>query len=200
MRTESFKSVTVPILTAALISAPASALAEDRIVPDTYKAVTVNMAPADVELKADVLRWSTDEQRAAVIEALALEEGVAEALRDLPTMGVVWRSGSAVGHSIKYSHREVLDDGSERITLLTDRPIGFTSFKPWTADDTGEATALEYAVLQWTTGATGTFSLGAEVIVDAAGNAVGLERSDRPALLSDIRKEPKPYWAVGADD
>ena len=186
-------------IAAALITMQAPVAAQERRIPDTYKAVTVNMSPADVELKADVLRWASDAERTAVIEALALEEGVAEALRDLPTLGIVWRSGSAVGHSIKYSHREMLDDGSEHITLLTDKPIGVTSFNPWTANDTGAATDLEFGVIELTTGADGTFSLGAEVLVDAEAGTIALEPAGRPLLLAEARKEPRPYWATSDD-
>ena len=49
----------------------AGVAAEERPVPDTFTAVTTNMQPADVELKADILAWSTAEQRQQVIAALA---------------------------------------------------------------------------------------------------------------------------------
>ena len=62
--------------------------AQERPVPDTYTAVTANMSPDGVELKADVIRWSSSEERAAVIAALTAEEP-AMALRELPTAGVV---------------------------------------------------------------------------------------------------------------
>lgn len=193
--TATLKSVNLYALGAVMALTPLVVGAQDRPVPDTYKAVTAHMSPAGVELKIDVLRWSTDEQRGAVVEAISRDEGVAAALRDLPSLGVVWRSGSAVGHSIKYAHRETMADGSEHITLVTDKPVGATSFNPWTADDTGEATSLEFSVLEFTTGGSGTMSLGAEVLVDAATETIALERAARPALLTNVRKEPRPYWA-----
>ena len=125
--------------------------AEDRPVPDTYLAVTAHMTPADVELKADVLRWSSEDERKAVIAALQSEEDPAAALSALPTVGVVWRSGSAVGHSIKYAQRADTADG-QRITLVTDKTIGATSFVPWKADNPVTDATLDYSVVEMTVG------------------------------------------------
>jgi len=185
---------------AAVLAAPALVDAQERTVPDTYKAVTVNMTPADVELKADVIRWSAEDERAAVIAVLAEAENAesaAEALGGLPTLGVVWRSGSPVGHSIKYAHRTTSPDGSERITLVTDKRIGSTSFEPWTAGDGSTEAPLAYSVVEMVTGenAEGTLSLGAEVVIDTASGTISLDRGARAPLLTNVTREPKPYWA-----
>lgn len=170
--------------------------AQERPVPDTYTAVTTNMSPADVELKADILDWSTADQRSAAIEALAAEDPVA-ALRDLPTLGIVWRSGSVVGHSVKYAHRAELEDGGEQIVLLTDRRIGSTSFTPWRANDAPDAEPMEYSVIELRTGsaAAGTLSLGADIVVDADDALITLDAAGRESLLTEVTKQPKPYWA-----
>ncbi|HUF72715.1 MAG TPA: hypothetical protein VMR74_07445 [Gammaproteobacteria bacterium] len=190
-------SALVIILGIPALVAPAQA--QEQPVPDTFLAITTNMTPADAELKADVIRWSTDEERAAVIAALQSEEDRAAALRELPTVGVVWRSGSAVGHSIKYAHRSEGENGGERITLVTDRPIGFTSFRPWEADDPATDAALDYSVVEMTIGdgdaGQGMMSLSAPVTIDADAGVVSLEPVDAPALLTNVREAPKPYWA-----
>jgi hypothetical protein len=174
--------------------APAPASAQARPVPDTYKAQTVNMSPADIELKADVLGWSGDQDREAVVAALGQEDPAA-ALRELPTLGVVWRSGSAVGHSIKYAHRTTAADGSETLTLVTDKAIGATSFAPWSADQPATDAELDYSVIEMTTNGEGTMSLAAPVVIDEALNIVSLDEREGPAILTNVRKEPKPYWA-----
>ncbi|MDX1562373.1 MAG: hypothetical protein R3305_05575 [Gammaproteobacteria bacterium] len=177
--------------------------AQERRVPDTYTAITTNMTPAGVELKADILEWSDDDARAAVIDALAAEDPVA-ALKELPTAGVVWRSGSAVGHSVKYAHRETLANGDQQITLVTDRVIGSTSFNPWTAgDDATVNEELGYSVVEMnvaTDGSgTGTMSLAAEIVIDPAANTIGLAPdASAPSLLADVALQPKPYWAEGS--
>jgi len=184
------------MLAAGLVPAAGMA-AEDRPVPDTYTAVTTNMQPAGVELKADILGWSTDEQRQQVIAALSADDPVS-ALRALPTRGIIWRSGSVVGHAIKYAYRSLLDDGGEKITLVTDRRIGSTSFTPWVADDGPAAVPLDYSVVEFRTGADagGTLSLGAAIVVDAEAGLVGLDPGDRAPLLTQVQKQPLPYWAT----
>jgi hypothetical protein len=185
------------ILGIAALAAPASA--QDQPVPDTFLALTTNMTPADAELKADVIRWSTDEERAAVIAALQSDDDPAAALKELPTVGVVWRSGSAVGHSIKYAHRGEAANGGERITLVTDRPIGFTSFRPWEADAPATDAALDYSVVEMTIdggdAGRGTMSLSAPVVIDADAGLVSLAPVEAPPLLMNVREAPKPYWA-----
>ena len=176
-----------------------AAVAQERRVPETYTAVTQNMTPAGVELRADVLNWSTDEERAAAIEAMAAEDPRA-ALTALPTAGVVWRTGSPVGHAIKYAHRREIPDGGEVVTLVTDRPIGSSSFTPWVAEPPAE-TALAYSVVELAVPAAGsgegTMAIAAEVRIDAAAATVALDRSGRTAVLGDVVKQPKPYWATG---
>lgn len=173
--------------------------AQERRAPDTYTAVTTNMTPAGVELRADVVRWSTDDERAAAIAAMGAEDPTA-ALRALPTAGIVWRSGSAVGHSIKYAHRRQAADGGEIVTFVTDRPIGSSSFTPWIAETPAD-TALAYSVIELTVpaagGGEGTMSIAAEARIDTAAATVALDRGTRLAVLSDVVKQPKPYWAAG---
>lgn len=176
--------------------------AQERQVPDTYTAVTTNMTPADVTLKADVLEWSDESARTAVIDALAAEDPSA-ALTELPTVGVVWREGSAVGHALKYAHRTMTSDGAERVVLVTDKPVGATSFNQWSAGDAA-AEELGYSVIELIPGGdgggTGTMSLAAEVVIDAETNTLSLARAEGdPALLSEVKLEPKPYWVNDGD-
>jgi len=184
-------------LVATLGPGAAAADAQGRPVPETYTAITTNMQPAGVELKADILDWSTAEQRAAAIAALESADPAA-ALRELPTLGIVWRSGSVVGHAIKYAVRNELPDGGEQITLVTDRRIGSTSFTPWVADDAEGEETLAYSVVEFRTGADsgGTLSLAAEISIDADGGLITLEPGSRAPLLTSIEKQPKPYWAT----
>lgn len=188
---------TLSVLAVALSlgSVSARAEAQERKVPDTYKAVTTNMTPSDVELKADILQWSTEDERAAVIAALMDAEDPSAALGKLPTIGVVWRKGSAVGDAIKYATRTTAADGSERITLVTDKRIGATSFNPWQADDPSADAGLGYSVIQMSTSGEGTMSLGAKLVIDAETHTVSLDQGSQPPLLTKVRKEPKPYWA-----
>jgi hypothetical protein len=190
---------------AADIAAPA-AFAQKRVAPDTYTAVTTHMTPSGVTLKADILEWSGEDARAAVIEALQGEDPSAS-LTDLPTVGVVWRDGSAVGTAIKYAYRAAEPNGGERVVLVTDKLLGATSFRSWTVDTGGAAAAdgaaaesLDYSVLELNRPrdgeGAGTISLAAEVVIDAGAGLVSLRpEPGAPMLLTAVALAPKPYWA-----
>jgi hypothetical protein len=179
------------------IALTAPAKAEERAIPDTYLAATTNMTPADVELKADILHWSTDEERAGVVAALGSDDPSA-ALGELPSMGAIWRSNSSVGNAIKYAHRTRTPDGAEVVTLVTDRRIGYSHFIPWEADAPVTDESPEYSVIEMVVGGDagyGTMSLSADIRIDTANNLISLEPGDGEPLLTNARMAPKPYWA-----
>lgn len=183
----------------AIGSVNATASGQERVVPDTYLAVTTNMTPADVELKADILHWSTADERQAVIAALQTEDPSA-ALRELPSMGVIWRSNSSVGNAVKYAHKTETDSGGEIVTLVTDRPLGYSHYLPWQADEPQAGAALEYSVVQLVVDTEqnghGTLSLAATVDIEADTGLVGLDSGAAAPLLTNVRLAPKPYWAA----
>jgi len=178
-----------------------TAVSQERTVPDTFTAITTNMQPAGLKLKIDVTKWSSDDERAAVVEALQSEEDVAAALEKLPSGGAVWREGSAVGHSVKYAHREKMSDGTERITIVTDAPLDSYSFQPWELAGGQEEKKLPYAVVELHLDASGngsgSLSIAADVEIDDAAKMVTLAGFDDSAnrVLTKAKLEPKPYWA-----
>ncbi len=190
--------VTVPL-------AASSAASQERVVPDRYVATTTNMTPDGLTLSIDVKEWSSDEARAAVIEAIQSDNDVAAAMRELPSVGVVWREGSGVGHSLKYAHRRTADDGSEIVTFVTDTRLDKFSFKPWEITHANVSQELPYSVIELRLGAdgesgAGTLAMAADVELDLERHLVGLEAADPQALvLSDARLEPKPYWASNSE-
>ena len=218
----------------ALALVPDMAMAQARPVPDTFTATTTGMTPAGVTLRIDVLEWSDDAARAAVISALTSDEAetptddgaetatddaaetptdddaeTADLLAELPTVGYLWADGSAVGYALKYAHRASSGDGDgERVTFVTDKPLGAYGFKPWAASaqlsakDQPSSNALGYSVIELRLdgedGGAGTISLAADVIFDQEAQTVSLAQGD-PAtnVLTGARREPKPYWAQG---
>lgn len=175
---------------AAAVAKPAPA------VPDRFTAKTGAMTPAGVGLRVDVTRWSDDAGRAAVVAALGSDNPLV-ALSKLPTLGYVWTDGMPLGMSIKYARRVPMGDG-ERITLVTDRPLGAYSYKPWAVNPPLVAKELPYGVLELYLDrdgkGSGTLSLAADVKIDAAAALVTLA-DDAPRLLDDAKLEPKPYYA-----
>jgi hypothetical protein len=190
-----------PLLAAVALTATGILMAQDTTLPDRYTAVTANMMPSGVTLRVDITRWSSDEERKDVVAALNGADDPAAALLELPAVGVVWRSGSAVGTRVKYAQRQTTEEGDERVTLVTDRVLG-PSFRPWTVDGSVAEDALAYTVIEMNLPAagagTGTLSLSATVVADPESMTVALVRqSTDPALLTDVVHVPKPYWAEG---
>ena len=180
----------------------ASGAAPERDVPDTYTAVTANMKPSGVTLRFVVTQWSNGAQRADVVAALNDAEDPVAALAELPTMGIVWRSGSAVGTLIKYADRQTVANGDEVVTLVTAKPLGPMS-RPWVADDASQSAPSQYSVVQMNVNAqgtgVGTISLAADVLVEPESTKVSLDRGETVApLLTEVARVPKPYWAQGS--
>lgn len=180
---------------AATAPVKAALTAVPRIAVERFSAVTTAMSPSDVTVRFDLLRWSDDESRAGAVAALG-EPDPAAALRKLPTLGHVWLSGSAVGFAVKYADRAPMADGGERITFVTDRSLGSYDFNKWSPAPPLASKDLAYGVIELYLDAnghgTGTFSLAADVQVDAASSRVSLAEG-APRLLTNAKAEPKRY-------
>lgn len=194
------------VVPAALLLAISSAVpeisaAQSHRVLERYTATTASMTPSGVSLRFDVLAWSDDAARAAVISHLTDEAG-GKSLSELPTLGYIWQGDSPVGYSIKYANRAKSGD-EEVLTFVTDKALGSYGLKPWKAQGAStEAAPMDYSVvvlsLDSDGNGDGTMSLGTEVDFDRDANTLSL--SDRaPPLLTGVRRVPTPYWAQGSD-
>lgn len=189
------------ILAGAAIAVSDLALAQtaERPAPDTFEATTSAMSPERVTLRVVVREWSDAAARIGVAEVLSESADATTALAELPSVGVVWRSGSGVGHALKYAYREQTASGQERLTFVTEKPIDSYSFKPWEVPGR-DAEPLGYTVIELlldeSGSGTGTLSLAAEVGVDTGSGAISLvTEADTPAVLAGARELPPPYWA-----
>jgi hypothetical protein len=186
----------IALLAAALAASVAGA---DTVpaTPDRFAATTTAMTPRDVILRIDVREWSDEAARAEVLAALEQESDVAKVLASLPSVGVVWRSGSSVGYAVKYAHRAATPQG-ERITFVTDKRLGAYDLKPWAAE--APAAELDYSVIELyldgNGSGAGTISLAAAVELDTADGVVSLA-AGAPRVLANAKLEPKPYWEEG---
>lgn len=178
----------------------------ERSVPETFTATTANMDPEGTDLRINVLRWSGDEDRQAVLAVLtdpenaASADGDLDALIELPTVGYVWPDGSALGYSIKYARREAAADGGERLTFVTGRRLGRFAREPWAPAGTPDEALRPFTVIELRLDANGdgagTLSPAADVAFDAANHTVALVDYDAaPTLLAEAKRQPPPYWA-----
>jgi hypothetical protein len=162
------------------------------LVADAFTAKTANMTPADLGLRIQILKWQEADARAEVVATLASGADAAMPLGKLPTVGYVWPEGSPVGYSLKYAHREPQPDGSERITLVTDRPLGSYDFKGWSVASPAVKNDAPYSVIELVLSGSGSgsgnLSLVGEVSLDEAAGAVTLN-SATPSLLTNVKRE-----------
>ena len=175
-------------------------------VPETFTATTANMDPEGTDLRINVLRWSGDDDRGAVLDVLtdpenaASEDGELDALMELPTVGYVWPDGSALGYSIKYAHRTEAADGGEHITFVTGRRVGRFAREPWAPAGTPDDALRPFTVIELRLDGdgdgAGTMSPAADIAFDAENRTVALADYDAaPTLLAEAKRQPPPYWA-----
>ena len=156
-------------------------------------------APLTIEL----LRWSTDAERAPLHAALLMpppappasaapvagrgrgrgaatppspEARLTATVKAAPTCGFIWGDG-ATGYSIKYAWRSSSTDGAERIVLVTDRRLGAHT-PPWT-QASGAAGEPDFTVIEMRLDSKGTgegkTSLTTRVVVDTTANTLALD-------------------------
>ena len=92
-------------------------------------------------------------------------------------MGQIWTEGPG-GYALKYTHREDLPDGGQRIVVITDRPIGALNPPgPWKAEgqttDVAPFTIIEMRVTKDGKG-EGKMSLGVPFTIDPGDHTVDL--------------------------
>ena len=169
---------------------------------DGFTATTVNMDPAGEDLKIDLLRWSSDEDRQAVVAVImtpaeegSLDTGIS-ALIDLPTLGYVWPSSSGVGYSVKYAHRTETPDGGEHITLVTSRRLGTYGRASWRPTGAADAPIRPFTVIELRLdsdgGGEGKLSATTDLVFDAENGTVGLKEYDADPIVLDSVKRVSP--------
>jgi hypothetical protein len=144
-------------------------------------------------VKLDVTTWTSAEDRAKFVAALEKGEGqLVEALKTAPSHGYIWTS-ETIGYTLRYAHRQPLDNGGERIILATDRALGSWSRTPWkaagaTSDAAAELTVIELRLNRQGRG-QGKLSLSTKPGVDPAAGTIALENYDKvPVALKDVAR------------
>jgi len=115
---------------ALILATPPPAPAADPLV--SMSAFAVNMSGVGRQGRAQTLqisieRWSTDEERAMLIDTLVEKSSdkLLDALQKIkPRVGFI-RTTTSLGWDIQYARETDLPSGGKRIIFATDRPIGF---------------------------------------------------------------------------
>jgi len=183
--------VTMTVLV--LIALPV--VADQDSLPLNIDAVAVNMSNVgprgQVRLQIRVDRWSTDEERAKLIEALKAQSGrrgdreLADSLFGKESVGTIRETGT-LAYDLRYS-RLLPSEAGRMIVLATDRRIGF-------AESWRSARTLDYNVslivlsLDETGRGEGQIMLGAQFSWDEANSQVVIENyASEPIRLTNVR-------------
>lgn len=172
---------------------------EEEETKESYRAFAVSMgtvAPgASTTFQITIDRWTTDEERNALITTL-VEEGPEEllvALQDQEETGFVRISGRGAQLTrfpsvrLRYA-REIRTEGGRILRLATDRPIGFAEAvrNPRTMDYTFSLIELR---LDEKNEGEGTLALGMKMKYDKEKNTLVLENySSGPVRLTKVSK------------
>ena len=163
---------------------------------ETFTAKTVNMSVgAGQDLKIDLFRWSSDEERAALVAALKdnNEKALAETIQKAASLGTIWTNES-LGYTVRYAYRDMLPNGSERVIVATDGHLGSWSGQVWKPVH-GAATAdYPFTVIELRLGRTATgegkISIAGKVVADEAAKTIALADYDTsPTLLRPVKHD-----------
>jgi hypothetical protein len=135
-----------------------------------------------------VARWSTEKERAHLIETLQKQgaDTLLDELKDMRSVGTI-RTPDSLAYDLRYAHQRPAPDGGRQIVLGTDRPIGF-----WEAVHQPRTIQYPFTLIQMQIGSDGrgkgTLSYATKII--ARDNVVELENfATQPAMLTEIRSE-----------
>ena len=160
-----------------------------------FSATTVGLNPGTgVGIKIDVIRWSTDEEADKLLAAFKEkgEKGWAEALQAAPSVGYIWAATSSLGYSVKLARHVAMPDGTDRMVVAIDRPLGSWDRPAWKAAGAAAAeypfSIVELRVNRKGVG-EGKASLAGKVVVDDALKAPALDAyATAPVVLKNVTR------------
>ena len=182
------------LASAAFVAVPLSG-ADKPIVE--YRAFAVNMTggprtSAGV-VQIGISRWSTDEQREALLTTLK-EKGsgaLLDALMKQPESGFI-KMPNTLGWTLFYTRQTTLPDGSRRIVLATDRKLTFGEVSRQTRSSQYDFTLVEIHFPPDGKKGEGKLAAAAKVTFDKETQQIAIENyGTMPVELKDISETIK---------
>jgi hypothetical protein len=173
-----------------LVATPLAA--EDDELPLNFDATAINLSNVgprgSARLQIRVTRWSTDEERAALMEALKQpgERTLPNALFRQDQVGTI-RESQSTGEVLRYARRITNEEG-QQIILATDRPLAFA--ETWRASRSRSYNVtLVVLNLDAEGRGEGQIMAGAELSWDEEKNQLVLEHfATEPIRLTTVRQ------------
>ena len=173
-----------------LVAAPAPA---EEGLPASFSAIAVNMGVrgprGQIRIDMTVNRWSSDEERAVLIEAAKASgsRSLADALRQQERVGRI-REIQGLGWDLQYSRVFPTPDGGQQIVLATDRPLDFAEMARATRSRDYNVTLIVLTLDAEGSG-EGQLMLGAEFSWNEEKNQLTIEHfSSEPVRLTSVSR------------
>jgi hypothetical protein len=156
-------------------------------------AINLNAGPSTARIEVEVSRWSTDEERAQLLNTLVEEQNAYRAnekmfgmLQKMPKAGFI-RTDRTLAWDLRYARQHQLPDGGRALVLATDRPIGFREavVQPRTMDY--PFTIVEFRLNKENEG-EGKILAGTRLLIDKNKNLVLENYGQQPVRFNEIRK------------
>ncbi len=167
--------------------------AQDEELPLRFNAIAQNLSNVgprgQARLQINVSRWTTGEERAALMEALKGQRqgarSLASALFEQEIVGF-FREIQSLSENLRYSRR-TKTDGGQRIVLATDRPLAFAEV--WRSSRTMDYNVTLIVLNLDTEGnGEGQIMAGAELSWDDAKDQLVIENfASEPIRLTNVR-------------
>lgn len=154
-------------------------------------AVITNAVPGEQASMVDftITRWSTDEERQALIKTFHQNGAAAllDALEDTPSVGSL-RTPDSTAWDLHYASQTPVEGGGRRIILATDRPIGF-----WELYNNDRSADYPFMLIEIRLNergeGEGRMSVATRIELSPDGKQLQLENySSQPVLLRNIRR------------
>jgi hypothetical protein len=180
---------------AVLVFGSVSALAQTAGSPAKFTATAVNMSNTGMrgvmgQVEIAITRWSTDAENDRLMSVLMErgEKAFLDALQRNKATGY-FRPLTGVGFALRYAREEPLPDGGNRITIITDRPIGFTEATSQPATIDYPFTMIELDVNAEGKG-DGKLQVATRIRADKESNIMVIEDyASQPINLTAVRQE-----------
>jgi hypothetical protein len=188
------------IAVAALSAAPAAQSSGEKLHFTAFAVNLSNVATgATALLEIDVNSWTTDAERAQLIEAATAKERNQDALlkllRDMPRRGRMWAPqwqgpdplNARLGWDLRYAHQTPTDEGGRRVVLATDRYVGF-----WEARNQPRSIDYPFTLIQIEVDkegrGQGKMSVATQIRFDETRKVLELENyASEPVRLNDVK-------------
>lgn len=186
-----FRLATSAIIAAVLSSGPSLKGQTNGVQEDfTASAITNNEFGAGANnVQIQVTRWSTEKERAALVDTLLKKgpDALLKQLMDAKSVGII-KTPDSLGYDLRYAYQTPMEDGGRSIVLATDRPIGF-----WEASNQPRTIQYPFTVIQMQLDrdGKGKGTLSYATKITARGKTIELENfATAPTMLTNIEAHP----------